>query len=185
MASASNVDQDLAHRQRVFNDYSRFLNVTTLAGCILAPALIALPPRKLDLYTFSLGTAFVLSLDYQSKQRTGLGLMGHTYRPFSSRQIGRSRNENGDSVMAQQSRLLEESAPRIVQGGAESLLQRKMQEDWKQQRLREEQEKLDQGEGYWDMIKDQVWQVWNQEENKMEELKEKDEEVVKQRSEKG
>ena len=32
-----------------------------------------------------------------------------------------------------------------------------MKEDWKAERLKEEQEKLDQGEGYGDMIKDQIW----------------------------
>ena len=54
-------------------------------------------------------------------------------------------------------------------------------EGWKERRLKEEQEKLDQGEGYWDMIVDQVWEVWNWGEKKAEDLKEKDEEVVESR----
>ena len=32
---------------------------------------------------------------------------------------------------------------------------------WKERRLAEEQEKISQGEGYGDMIMDQIWEVWN------------------------
>jgi len=34
------------------------------------------------------------------------------------------------------------------------------------------------------MIMDQVWQVWNQEEKKLEQVKEKDEEVLREMKEK-
>ena len=32
---------------------------------------------------------------------------------------------------------------------------------WKERRLREEQEALAEGKGYWDLIAEQVWEVWN------------------------
>lgn len=34
-------------------------------------------------------------------------------------------------------------------------------ENWKEKRLREEQEALDEGKGYGDLIMDHIWEVWN------------------------
>ncbi|ETI21073.1 hypothetical protein G647_07417 [Cladophialophora carrionii CBS 160.54] len=176
------VDQDLVRRQTIFTDYNRFLHTSTLAACVLAPVLIILPPRKLDLYTFFLSGAFIASVDYQARERAGLGIMGYASRRFMSREQPRSMGQDGANLVLESSRLLEESSPRLVQS---SSLQHKAQEDWKQQRLKEEQEKLDRGEGYWSMIVEQVWHVWNQEEKKVEQLKERDEEVVQARKERG
>ncbi|EXJ55511.1 hypothetical protein A1O7_08439 [Cladophialophora yegresii CBS 114405] len=181
-SSQPDVDQDLVRRRTIFSDYNRFLHTSTLAACVLAPVLIALPPRKLDLYTFFLSGALIASADYQARERAGLGIMGYASRRFMSREQSRLPGQEGANPVQESGRLLEESSPRLVQG---STLQHQAQEDWKQQRLKEEQEKLDQGEGYWSMIVDQVWHVWNQEEKKVEQLKEKDEEVVQARKEKG
>jgi hypothetical protein len=172
-------DQSLAlANQRVQADYTRFLHTSTLVALVLAPALIALPPRKLDLYTFALGGAFLASAEYQTKARTGMGIMGNASRRFVAT----------EPLMEVQSRggLLEEKhlpTPLVDAGaqGAPSRVQTLAAEDWKRARLEEEQEKLDRGEGYWSMITDQVWQVWNQEERKVARLKEKDEEVLKER----
>ena len=51
--------------------------------------------------------------------------------------------------------------------------------DWRAERLKEEREKLAQGEGYGGMIKDQIWEVWTWGEKKAETLKEKDAQVLK------
>ena len=183
MASSSpNTEQDLVQAQRIHTDYTRFLRTSTLAACILAPVLIALPPRKLDLYTFSLTGAFILSVDYQVKERTSLGIMGHASRRFvGTRPLERQVQDDASAVW-ERGRLLEE--PRMVQSSSSvSQLQQTAQEDWKTQRLKEEQEKLDEGEGYWDMIKEQVWQVWNQQYKEVGVLKEKEKEVVRERRE--
>ena len=45
--------------------------------------------------------------------------------------------------------------------------------------MKEEQENIDNGEGYGGMTMDQIWEVWNWGEKQGEELKEKDEEVVR------
>jgi hypothetical protein len=176
-------NEELARRQTIFSDYNRFLHSSTLAACVLAPVLIALPPRKLDLYTFFLSGAFIASVDYQARERAGLGIMGYASRRFVPREQSRLPGQDDANLVRESSRLLEEPSPRPVQT---STLQRRAQEDWKQQRLKEEQEKLDRGEGYWSMIVDQVWHVWNQEEKQIEQLKKKDEEeVARERKEKG
>lgn len=47
------------------------------------------------------------------------------------------------------------------QGLAEKVWMGGESEGWKERRLREEQEKIVQGEGYGSMIMDQIWEVWN------------------------
>jgi hypothetical protein len=51
-------------------------------------------------------------------------------------------------------------------------------DDWKEKRDRREREALEEGKGYWDLIKEQIWDVWSSGEKKLEELKEVDEKVV-------
>lgn len=187
-SSQSEAGQEVAQRQKIFADYTRFLSTSTLAACVLAPVLIALPPRKLDLFTFSLTGVFIASVDYQAKERTGLGLVERTSRRFlSSREPLAGATQDDTSAIRKGDReLVEQSSSNLVPGGPRSSsLQHQAQQDWKQLRLKEEQEKLDQGEGYGSMIMDQIWGVWNQEEKKMEQIKEKDEEVVQNRKEQG
>lgn len=52
-------------------------------------------------------------------------------------------------------------------------------EDWKRKRDEKEKEALEDGRGYGGLIMDQIWEVWNWGKKEAEELKEKDEEVVK------
>lgn len=51
-------------------------------------------------------------------------------------------------------------------------------ENWKEKRLREEQEALDEGKGYGDLIMDHIWEVWNwgkpNDQKKRDELNEKE-----------
>lgn len=85
-------------------------------------------------------------------------------------------------------RLLEEEGPRTVKEEG-SVLERKAKEiwmggeteGWKERRLKEEQEKIDNGEGYGTMIVDQIKEVWNQGEKKAEEVKVEDERYLKQK----
>ena len=44
---------------------------------------------------------------------------------------------------------------------------------------------LEEGRGYGGLITDQIWEVWNWGKDKVEVVKEKDEEVVKKREEDG
>jgi hypothetical protein len=53
-------------------------------------------------------------------------------------------------------------------------------EDWKTKRDRREKEALAEGKGYYDLIADQIWEVWNWGKDKAEDIKEKDEKVVKE-----
>lgn len=181
------------------DSFSRFLHNLSLTMLVGAPILIALPPRKLDLYTFFLAGSFVASADHLVKERTGAGLLyqlpGAKLPPMALEYQERLRRSE-----QQQKRLLDEPLPQTstvqqelekrkiehrqpagLEKAAKDLWMGGEKEGWKERRLAEEQKKLDQGEGYGSMIMDQIWDVWNWGEKKTEELKEKDEKVIKER----
>lgn len=150
----------LQERIKMTESFSSLIHNVALGTLIVAPVLILMPPRKLDLYTFMLSSAMLASTNQLVKERTGAGLL---YQLPGARKP------------MEQRRLLEETISRP------SVKENLDKHGWKEARLREEQEKLDAGEGYGSMIVDQIWDVWNQGENKMEEVKRKDEEVVQQK----
>ena len=185
----------LDQREAMTTSYQTFLHTTSLTMLFLAPALIALPPRKLDLYTVALGASFVASVNHLTKERTGRGLLGNV--PFASRSSGATGEKTKADEFSEKyrmekerRRLLEEPISAgvgvAIGGRPTSALQAKAKEiwmggekdGWKERRLREEQEKIAQGEGYGSMIVDQIWEVWNWGEKKGEEIKEKDKEVL-------
>lgn len=144
---------------------------------VVAPVLIAIPPRKLDLYTFSLLGAMTASANHLCKERTGAGLLyqlpGARLPSYAQQYQEQERGQ----------RLLDESVAQPMRMPANevarsSKIESATKDDWKKQRLAEEQQKLDEGEGYGGMIMDQIWDVWNQAEKKAENLKEKDAAVV-------
>lgn len=152
--------------------FNTILHNASLGMLILAPVLIAIPPRKLDLYTFALSGAFVASANRLVKERTGQGLLSQ----LPGAQAARAEQQTAKG------RVLEEivGGDRI-QGSLERRDRLTGAEDWKQKRLAEEREKLEAGEGYGGMIMDQIWNVWNWGDHKAENLKWKDEEVVRER----
>lgn len=192
----------LAERERMTTSYHAFLHNTSLTLLVLAPVLIALPPRKLDIYTLSLASAFALSANHLTAERTGAGILAHMTpswalarppprQPQPSTPSTPTRSEEFSARYAAekaQRRLLDDpSSPQPPTQTPPSALQELWlggeREGWKERRLREEQEKLDQGEGYGGMIMDQIWEVWNWGERKAEEVKDKDRAVLDERKE--
>lgn len=195
MASSDSNAADVTPDQqvRIYSAYESFKHNGSLAVLVAAPILIAVPPRKLDLYTFSLMGAFVASVNQLTVERTGRGLLMQFAAKPTSRVLESQRLQ--PPQVQETRRLLEEKAG-VPDGmgksrtGATGPLEAKAKEiwmggeteGWKERRLREEQEKLSQGEGYGGMIMDQIWEVWNQGEKKAEELKKEDEKVVMQQT---
>jgi hypothetical protein len=150
---------------------------TAQAIFVVAPVLMLLPPRRLDLNTFLLGSMFAASGArlYNQRQLDRMPLMV-TQPP----QVQLSTHQ-------EQKRLLEEPGPSAQSKTGGSILEQKAKEiwmggeteGWKEKRLREERERLAKGEGYGDMIMDQIWDVWTWGQKKAEDLKETDEQVLK------
>jgi hypothetical protein len=185
MSSSTNPEQ----RAHVRDSFETFLYRTSQATLVVAPALIFMPPRKLDKYTFLLTGAFVVSAAHLISERRLTNQDGGSFLTSSKAkevhtQISRQKERDGNR------RLLEEplsSSAEADRGRGGSLLEEKAREvwmggeteGWKERRLKEERERLAKGEGYGDMIMDQIWDVWNWGGKKAEELKETDQEVLK------
>ena len=89
--------------------------------------------------------------------------------------VGKMLGEDGSKILGEVQRMEEEQKKR---GLVERVWMGNEGEDWKAKRDQREKEALEEGRGYGGLIMDQVWEVWNWGGKKMEEVKEKDEEVV-------
>lgn len=161
--------------------------------------MIALPPRKLDLYTFFLAGSFIASGNHLVKERTGAGLLYQLpgarlppaaieYQermrardPAQKRLLDESKPQTSTIQQELERRKIEHRQPAGLEKVAKDIWMGGEKEGWKEKRLAEEQKKLDEGEGYGSMIVDQIWEVWNWGEKKAEEIKETDEKVIKSR----
>jgi len=64
--------------------FNRATHTLSLVLLLASPLLIALPPRKLDLYTYSLAGAWVVSANHITYERTGVGILGNMGRRWES-----------------------------------------------------------------------------------------------------
>ncbi|KAH7068223.1 hypothetical protein BKA63DRAFT_521366 [Paraphoma chrysanthemicola] len=166
-------EQRLALEQQA--RYNRFVRNLAIGGVVLCPLIIALPPRKLDLYTFTLGVGFYLSADHLCTEHTGRGLVQQfaPARPLAS--VGMDLPTEKAREMQAKIREEREKGRRIdgvlsgeagqQQGEEKSIIGRlwmgEETEGWKERRLEEERRALEEGKGYWDIITEQIWDVWN------------------------
>jgi hypothetical protein len=167
-------DQRLALEQQ--QKYDNLLRNLAIGGIVLCPTIAFLPPRKLDLYTFSLAAGFYLSADHLSSHYTGRPLVHQLLPSFfkydglpteKAREIAAANRAAEEERRKREGEVANERkglVNRIWMGGET--------EGWKERRLEEERRKLEQGESYTSMILDQVWEVWNWEKKKGDEGKE-------------
>ncbi|KAL4787974.1 hypothetical protein BJX76DRAFT_353769 [Aspergillus varians] len=167
-------------------DFQRFKNYAALSFLVASPILIALPPRKLDHLTVLLTSAFCVSANHLTRERTGRSIVerfedrisrSSTHSPVPSFMgVGDLPSEKAREIQAQiraarEARMKEEGVGKEEM----EILRAQKQQDrgvmervwmgnesggWKERRLREEQKALDEGKGYGDLIKDYVWDVW-------------------------
>ncbi|KAL8999837.1 MAG: hypothetical protein Q9169_001377 [Polycauliona sp. 2 TL-2023] len=153
--------------------------LTLLVAC---PLLAVLPPRKLDLYTFMLGAAWVVSAEELTLGSSRLQPQQRIKQQMQQQQPSASQPQDADQQsvpLAAQSQLSHEirnsaSAPedlkrRLKERGGEETgvvgLARRLwygseREDWKEKRIREEKEALEEGRGYGGLIGDAVREVF-------------------------
>ncbi|KAL8832515.1 MAG: hypothetical protein Q9170_004848 [Blastenia crenularia] len=143
-----------------------------LSLLIATPILAVLPPRKLDLYTFGLGCAFIFSAEELT-----YGSASRRLAPRSSPQplAASPQDAKEPAPIAAQSEaaqhyinsvnapgdtkaelLRREKDERGVMGLARKLWYGSEKEGWKERRIREEKEALEEGRGYGGLIMDAV-----------------------------
>ncbi|KAJ8108263.1 hypothetical protein OPT61_g8292 [Boeremia exigua] len=143
---------------------SRIIRNVAIGGVIICPIIALLPPRKLDLYTFSLGVGFYLSADHLCEARYGRGLVTQL-SPF--RAVGDLPTERAREVQAKIREAREEERRKLGhseardEGALKKFWMGGETEGWKERRLEEEKKALQEGKSYTDMIYEQIWDVWN------------------------
>ncbi|RAH49890.1 uncharacterized protein BO95DRAFT_328572, partial [Aspergillus brunneoviolaceus CBS 621.78] len=162
-------------------DYQRFKTYAAWTFLVASPILIALPPRKLDNLTVLQLSAFSISANHLTRERTGRSIVDRLEDKISA---GRSHPlaslGNGlpsERALEIQARLKADRERQIEEAKGEELAKLKAREEfdkpvlqrvwmggetegWKERRLREEQKALDEGKGYGDLIREHIWDVW-------------------------
>lgn len=151
--------------------YRTLTHNLSLGLLFLCPAIALLPPRKLDLYTFSLGGAWIASANHLTRERSGRSILEH-FNGVGNSIVGHEMptekaRELQKRVREERQRTLRESAnggeevPAKQRGILEKVWMGDEKEGWKERRLQEEREAIEEGRGYGGLIVDQIWEVWN------------------------
>ncbi|TQS35247.1 hypothetical protein Golomagni_04335 [Golovinomyces magnicellulatus] len=165
---------------------NKYIHYTSWACLIGGPIILALPPRKLDLYTLGILIGIFAGANEVSREQTGISMIDRI-----GQRLARSTAAlPPQAVELQQRRLREErERARKIQdvqriSYPDNTLQSTTKQEapadqkkstgfwhkvwmggeddnWREERLRKEREALESGKGYFDLIKDQVWEVWN------------------------
>lgn len=130
---------------------------------ITCPILIALPPRKLDFYTFGLATTTFMSLNHLQKHNTGrsflnrIGINDNSPKPEGS---GRLPTEAARRYQQMMREKREAERAGVAWTPARSLAEQQtvvdgeVEEDWKAKRDRKEREVFERGEGVGTLIQE-------------------------------
>lgn len=139
-----------------------------IAGAVLTPLAMLLPPRKMDIRFFILAGAFSLSTNQLAYAYTGQSLYGRVGNRFNgvfgtelpegakrTQQLLKEHREREAAHKQEQDRL-QNKATEVVKDiwmGGEG-------EDWKKKRAEEHQKAFEEGKGMSDIIMEQVSDVW-------------------------
>ncbi|KAJ4370177.1 hypothetical protein N0V86_008913 [Didymella sp. IMI 355093] len=142
--------------------YTRIMRNIAIGGVIICPIVMLMPPRKLDLYTFSLGLGFYLSADHLCESYYGRGLVTQL-SPF--RAATDLPTERAREVQAKLREAREEERRKLGTKEEEGVLKKIWMggesAGWKERRLEEEKRAIEEGKSFSDMIFEQIWDVWN------------------------
>lgn len=145
----------IAHRRTL-------LHYTSLLAVIACPLLIALPPRKLDIYTVAALASTAAGGDYLVREYTGRSVVDRVR--FAARGAGeRERAEVERArglVRAERAAGGRGEGAERVEREVEARVERIEGSEWKRAREERERKALGEGRGYADLIVDQICEVW-------------------------
>ncbi|OBT76925.1 hypothetical protein VF21_04133 [Pseudogymnoascus sp. 05NY08] len=124
------------------------LRYTSFGALVICPLLIALPPRKMDVYTIAALASTGLSGNYLVGDYTGRTIVDRA--KFSAA-----------GFMAEKAEEKKRLQEKIRMGEVlRSATDSRPKEGWKAQRDEREKKAAEEGKGYGDLIMDQIWDVW-------------------------
>ncbi|CAH0053326.1 unnamed protein product [Clonostachys solani] len=150
-----------------------FIHNGAIAGAVIAPLAMLLPPRKVDLRFFVLVGTFSLSTNYLAYAYTGTSIYGRFQNRISplfdvglpaeakkTRQLLQEHRQREAALKgtqegseAQQKSGLAKAVEDVWMGGQDA--------DWQQKRAEEHQKSLEEGKGLYGIIIDQISDVWS------------------------
>lgn len=146
-------------------NYAKVLHNTALITAVACPLLALLPPRKLDVFTLTLGGTTVFSVNYLTRESTGRSILQHLSgsrppvltSPYAKPDEPQMRVS--ETVRLETQEALRASRERTGFNGQTDT--GKQAKDWKHERDQEVVDAIEEGKGFGDMIMDQVYEVWN------------------------
>ncbi|KIW03517.1 uncharacterized protein PV09_05282 [Verruconis gallopava] len=152
-------------------DFDTIRRNLAIAGVIICPILIALPPRKLDIYTFALGGSTLISLNYLRKHATGRSFLESAGVTGPGNSVAAAGDSYTGLMPTERARLYQQLlkerkeaeaagktwVPRTIEeqkSVLESVREAKVEEDWRAIRNRKEREAFERGDGVGTLIKD-------------------------------
>lgn len=170
------MSQDQAQAQPPLPPRNAFIHNSALAGAVILPLAMLLPPRKLDLRFFVLASAFSLATNQLAYEYTGssiyarfgnrMGSMLGTELPEGAQRTQQLLREHREREAALKARLGQQGKQTEEEksGVAKALNEVWMGgegKDWREQRAKEHQQKIEEGKGLGDIIIEQVADVWS------------------------
>lgn len=148
-----------------------FLKNTAIAGTIITPLAMLLPPRKIDLRFMVLAGAFSMSTNYLAYSYTGQSIysrfttraaslfdMGLPAEAQKTQALLREHRQREAALKQQQ---LEEKGNQGIKKKVEDVWMGGEGKDWEKKRAEEHQRKFDEGAGLGEIIMDQISEVWS------------------------
>lgn len=146
-----------------------FIHKSAIAGAIIAPLAMLLPPRKMDLRFFVLAGAFSLSTNQLAYEYTGssiysrfgnrMGSMVGTDLPEGAKRTQELLRQQRERQAAEKRQ--EENKKSGLTGVLNDAWMGGEDKDWQQKRAEEHRQKFEEGKGIGDIIMDQIADVWS------------------------
>lgn len=170
---------------------AQLIHTVSIACVVLCPVILALPPRKLDVYSVALVSSTLVGGNQLAQEYTGRSILTRIkevgapqprritipapdnaiHHSLTSRvsgsTIGREADRSnaepfGESKTNLTTRILVEVQKKKSEEEHKSVLsETRGKSQWKKERDDREKEALEEGKGYGDMISEQIWEVWN------------------------
>ncbi|PCD37576.1 hypothetical protein AU210_006074 [Fusarium oxysporum f. sp. radicis-cucumerinum] len=170
------MSQDQPQAQPPLPERNAFIHNSAIAGAVIAPLAMLLPPRKIDLRFFVLASAFSLATNQLAYEYTGssiysrfgnrVGSIFGTELPEGAQRTQRLLREHREREAALKARLGQQNPQSEEEktGVAKALNDVWMggeERNWREQRAKEHQQKMEEGKGIGDIIMEQVADVWS------------------------
>ncbi|KAF4445571.1 rhomboid family membrane protein [Fusarium austroafricanum] len=170
------MSQDQPQVQPPLPPRNEFIHNSALAGAVIAPLAMLLPPRKIDFRFLVLAGAFSLATNQLAYEYTGSSIysrFGNTVGsifgaelPEGAQRTQRLLREHREREAALKAKLGQHSQQSEEEktGVAKALNDVWMggeEKNWREQRAKEHQQKIEEGKGIGDIIVEQVADVWS------------------------